>query len=188
MLTLADLPPGDVIPDGVRVPRSARRAQARLARREFVRLVTGAALGTGLAFAGLFPTARPAYAKHLTPSTTSPGCYGPGRTGQALYGSTGCCSCGSQVRTRHCNSEGWHRHHRRATGPKTYRLYKLRLHSCKGRTASGKQVADGKNSWLWTIRGTDETWRCSDGQARDCTSRGCGSWYKTVCPSRVSVK
>lgn len=162
-----DLPKWTEPPPGTVIPREVRRARAGMARREFMRVAGVAAVGTGLAFAGLFPTARRAYATDLTPSTTWSGCYdGP------FAGSTGCCSCGSSVSTGYCGSDGWHRHHS-VLGSGHRSDYRLRLSSCGG----------SNNSWLWTRDGTK--WRCSDGQARTCTSSGCSGWSDSVCPDVV---
>lgn len=164
-LSLIGLPSATIRPNGTVISRHAQRARSRMARREFMRVAGAAVVGAGLAFAGLFPTARRASATNQTPSTTWNGCYdGP------FVGSTGCCACGSDVGSGNCGSDGWHRHHP-VTGGGTYVVYyRLRTASCGGR-----------NSWLWNRSGT--TWRCSDGQHRSCVSGGsCSSWSNSVCP------
>lgn len=162
-LRLIDLPSTVVRPEGIVISRKAHRARARMARREFVRVTAIAAVGTGLAFAGLFPTARPAYATH--PGTVWNGCYdGP------FAGATGCCACGSFVNRGYC-AGGWHRHDTIGGGIRTE--YRRRRRSCGG-------VA---NAWYWRRNGN--RWRCSDGKMRTCTPDGCGAWSKTVCPKRV---
>ena len=188
MTTTLDLPSAIEPPPGHKPSRAQRARRRRVARREFLSLSAAAALGTGLAFASMMPTARRAYATHLTPSTTSAGCYGPTRTNQSLSGNTGCCTCGSVVSSSNCNSEGWHRHHTQSGGggcgctPTWTRYYQPRDKSCLGRRADGTLVTEGKNSWLWTIAGTSETWRCSDGEYKVCTDGNCGDWIESVCP------
>ena len=183
MTTMLDLPSATEPPDGYKPSKSERVRRRRVARREFLRLTVAAGLGTGLAFASMMPTARRASATHETPSTTSDGCYGPTRTGQSLTGNTGCCTCGSVVNSSMCNSEGWHRHHSQ-TGVTWVKYHRLRPTSCKGRRADGSQVSVGKNSWLWTLEGTSETWRCSDGEYNYCFGGNCSGWLVSVCPKK----
>ena len=180
MTSILDLPSATISPTGFKRSKATRNAQRSVARREFIRLTTQAALATGVAFAAMMPTARRASATHDTPSTESPGCYGPTRTGQSLSGNTGCCSCGSTVRAMYCNSEGWHRSGHSQSGAAWERHYRLRPTSCKGVDANGNRVTVGRNSWLWTVSG--DTWRCSDGEVKFCWSGWCGSWERTVCP------
>lgn len=161
-----DLPRGDEIPSGTKVPRAARRAQAGLARRDFLRLTTAAAVGTGLAFASVFPTARRAYGDHLTPASLSSACY------SELVPGTGCCACGSEVSSVFCGPDGWHKHHSEGYSGEA-RNYRLRTTSCGG-TA---------NAWEWDVGGT--RWRCSDGEYQVCYGADCGSWVASVCPAIV---
>jgi hypothetical protein len=168
-----DIVRADVRPADARPSREHRRWTADQSRRQFLRLCTGAAVGAGMAFAGVFPTARPAYATHQTPALPlSSSCYGPGN-GRPLAGSTGCCACGSYVSSSMCGSDNWHEHHTRAQGPASV-FYQLRTTSCGGR-----------NAWLWTIRGTTRRWRCSDGRYYACAGGGCSSWTNSVCPVRA---
>lgn len=164
--TLEDLPSATVPPKGAVIPKKVRRARARMARREFLRTTGMAAVGTGMAFAGLFPTARRAHATH--PQTMSDACYGP-NSGQSYAGSTGCCACGSTVSSTMCGGGTWHRHDYAGCGGYSYRI---RYTSCGG---------DG-NAWYWWREGV--RWRCSDGQRQYCTTAQCtcGSWGNTVCP------
>ena len=187
MTSILALPSTTIPPIGFKLSPTARRARRRIARREFLQLTTRGGLATGLAFAAMMPTARRAGATHDTPPPeypTSPGCYGPTRTGQNLAGSTGCCSCGSTVRSMYCNGDGWHRSRHPVSGPSWERFYRLRRSSCKGVDDNGNRVQQGHNSWLWTIAGTSQTWRCSDGEVKFCWSGWCGAWEKTVCPKR----
>lgn len=169
-LHFSDLPSATTPPQGTSIPREVRRERSRLARREFMRVTGAAAVGTGLAFAGLFPTARPAHATH--PRKWSAGCYGPRTTGHGYAGSTGCCACGSIVSGTMCRGGRWHRHDNGGCG--AYR-YRVRLRSCHG----GGRPA---NAWSWVRGGT--RWRCSDGQRKYCTGAQCtcGGWSNTVCP------
>lgn len=183
--TLADLPSATTAPAGVVIPRAARRRRAKYARRQFLGFVGASAIGTGLAFAGLFPTARPAGAGHAR--TLSEGCYGPNRTSQSLTGSTGCCSCGSSVSSSHCASSGWHRHDTVTSGSTNFK-WRLRETSCRGRRADGTLAPAGRNAWKWSCANNSSctgTWRCSDGQKMSCTITSCSSWTNTVCPRRV---
>lgn len=161
-----DIVRSDVRPPGVRRSREHRRWTADQSRRQFLRLASGAALGAGMAFAGVFPTARPAYATHLTPASTTTGCYG-----SPFAGSTGCCACGSYVSSSVCGPDNWHDHHTRAQGPASV-YYALRTTSCRS-----------KNAWFWTRSGA--RWRCSDGKYYACASGGCSSWTNSVCPVRA---
>lgn len=165
--SLADLARVDIAPMSWEPAATTRRASRRIGRREFLRVLASAAVGTGLAFAGLFPTTRSVRATDRTPACPySSSCYG----GPGDYaGSTGCCSCGSAVSSTYCGSDSWHRDHSVvACCSTTY--YRLRLDSC-----------GGENAWLWNREGT--TWRCSDGQKKLCIDGdGCGSWTDTVCP------
>jgi hypothetical protein len=169
--SISDLPSASTRPPGAHISRENRRARWRLARREFLRVTSGAAVGTGIAFVGLFPTARrPAHATHQTPSTLTDGCYG-----SPFAGSTGCCACGSNVGSSWCGSDGWHKHHPES-GSYWSASYRLRTGSC-----------NGKNAWIWERGGND--WRCSDGEKRECWYTGggtqCGGWVPTVCPKVV---
>ena len=172
-IRIGDLPGAIVPPDGFVLPRKVRRDRARMARREFMHLTAAAAVGTGIAFVSLFPSAKPARATNLTPSTTSSGCYGPSGGEGSYAGSTGCCSCGSLVNSAYCDTDGWHRHHSISGG---LAQYTLRLTSCDD------QPGTGANSWTWSRSGV--LWRCSDGQARSCSPGfPCSNWVDTVCPS-----
>lgn len=169
-LRIADLPSATIPPRDATTRRQVRRTRARLGRREFIRVAAGAAVGTGLAFASLFPTARQAQA-HTQAYTSWP----PDSSnciGSPYAGSTGCCSCGSAVSSIYCASNGWHRHHSVQQGGGTAeRQHRPRLTSCNGR-----------NGWRW--RRSGNIWRCSDGQARVCTA-SCTPWSNTVCPRQV---
>jgi hypothetical protein len=159
-----DIVRADVRPEGARRSPEHRRWTAQQTRRQFLRLASVAAMGTGMAFAGAFPTARPAYATHLTPSSVYGGCYGG-----TMAGSTGCCACGSYVSSSVCGPDAWHDHHTRAQGPASV-FYSLRTTSCGGR-----------NAWYWT-RGS-RRWRCSDGRYYACASGGCSGTTNSVCPA-----
>lgn len=165
-LRVSDLPSLTAPPEGVVIPRHVRRSRARVARREFLRLSGAAVVGTGLAFAGLFPTARPAHAGHARP------CW---KQAQYCTNPTGshpqCGSSGRSISRTHCANSGWHRHNNVADSPGWYYEYRLRQTSCNGR-----------NAWLWNA------WRCSDGRRRRCSiNYGCpSSWTLTVCPYQSS--
>lgn len=166
---LADLPSATFPPKGTVISRRARRSRSRMARREFMRVAGAAAVGTGLAFVGMFPTARLASATNLTPSTLWGGCYdGP------FAGSTGCCACGSSVSYGYCGGDGWHKHHNEGGGTSYSYQYRLRTTSCGG----------AHNAWIWQLVGGSR-WRCSDGQRRTCYSTGCTAWSYTVCAYQV---
>jgi hypothetical protein len=161
MLRLSDLPSLTTRPEGAVISRQARRARSRLARREFIRIAGAAALGTGLGFAGLFATARPAHAGHARP------CW---RESQYCTNPSGshpqCGTSSSYISTTHCASSGWHRHDTRHE--REFRIeWQLRNTSCNGR-----------NAWRWNA------YRCSDGRWRTCYYPGpsCTSWSPTVCP------
>jgi hypothetical protein len=170
-LRVVDLPSAANYPEEGTVARQVRGARARLARREFMRVAVGAAVGTGLAFASLFPSARAAQA-HLRTwpfwGLGSDNCI----LGGGYAGSTGCCACGSLVSSTYCADNGWHNHHSEQQGGGTaVREHRIRETSCNDR-----------NAWIWARGGT--SWRCSDGQRRVCTA-SCGAWANSVCPWRV---
>lgn len=184
-MKLADLPSAIHPPNEHKASKAWRRQQRRTTRREFIRLAITAALGTGLAFVSLMPTARRAKATHETPATIWSGCYGPNTSNRVLTPGTGCCSCGSQVSTAFCGSDDWHEHHSEHLGSGYGYFYALRDESCgRGR--------DRHNAWLWTVNNPNNPsvhgqWRCSDGLFRVCTpSNGCPSWTPTVCPIKIS--
>lgn len=162
---MIELVRADAPPAGYELTGRERRVARRQTRREFMRVVTVGAVGTGLAFAGLFPTARPAYATHNTPSTTTNGCYAN------TTSSTGCCNCGSYVSSSNCGGDNWHHHHKKYYSSTT-NWYRLRRYSCHN-----------KNAWFWTKSGNK--WRCSDGKYRVCGSSGCSSYWKSVCPKNL---
>ena len=157
---------GELIPE--LGPDSTWRSAAGFTRRDFVQLVTGAALMTGLFFTHLIARAGFSGATDLTPSTYGSICYKP-----ANANGTRCCSCGSSVSSAYCGGDGWHRHHTQFfTGVTIYN--RLRTTSC-----------DNANAWRWQGYGNGN-WRCSDGQVRNCYSGGsCSSWANTVCPATI---
>lgn len=110
-MKLADLPSAIHPPDEHQANKAWHRQQRRATRREFIRLTIAAAIGTGLAFVSLMPTARRANA-HNTPHTSTwdqdKGEYCSDNGSWA--GNTGCCNCGSFVSTFNCNSRGWNHH------------------------------------------------------------------------------
>ena len=109
-MKLTDLPSAIRPPDEYKAGREWRRSKRQTTRREFIRMITTASLGTGLAFASLMPTARPARATHNTKTSTyqeSVYCSDNG----SFVDDTGCCDCGSDVSSKYCDSDDWHRHH-----------------------------------------------------------------------------
>ena len=192
-MRLADLPSSIRPPAGHRPDKVWRRARRHATRREFIRLVTGASLATGLAFASLMPTARRAYATDETPTDLwswnengdNPRCHGPTNDPTLDYaGNTGCCACGSIVSSGYCGSDDWHKHHPEFVNSDIKVEYWLRNQSCGRETP--KQ--DRLNAWEWKRDGT--VWRCSDGKRRYCVRNSSGDWEcssesKTVCPATV---
>lgn len=174
----------------------SHRLETRFARREFLALAVKSAFAIGVGFVGLFAGQRRASA-HTAAGTFSSGCYGPIRTDQALSGSTGCCSCGSNVSSSHCGTDGYHRHHPVVqSGGITveYRMPRLPSKECRGRVpppnAQGvwPLAPTFEDRWNWTLVSGSQSaiWRCHDGQKRTCTSGGgCTTWSKSVCPKQL---
>jgi hypothetical protein len=143
------------------------RTPRRFDRREFTQMVMAAGMAAGITVLGWIPQPRPASAGHTTYSIHS-NCAGINYGSYA--GSTGCCSCGSQVHSAYCAGNNWHRHDT-VSGSGYSITYSIRTASC-----------DGRNAWRWTRSGNQ--WRCSDGRARTTTPSG-SSTTNTVCPRRL---
>lgn len=166
-LTFDTLPSMAAPPRGSVVPRSHRRRRSRLARREFLRFAGTALIGTGLAFAGLFPTARRAMAHHAVDCWEhAQYCTNPSQSTHSACGTSS-----SNVATAHCAPTGWHRHDNVAAGASHYYQYTLERRC-------GNASVGYKWAWRWN------TWRCADGRRRLCNinTGSCGSWSPTVCP------
>ena len=184
-MKLADLPSAVHPPAEYELNKEWQRAKRRSTRREFIRLVASAGVGTGLAFVSLMPTARPARATHLTDTDSvwqgEDGGEGDYCTDNGEWaGDTGCAQLPDRlVSSTNCGSDGWHRHHLlTGTG---YAYYYKRHKRC------GTSSVGTKQAWIWVRNGT---WRCSDGQYKYCVNGYedaplCASWNLSVCPHCV---
>lgn len=184
-MRIADLPSAAHPPVDYKVNREWQQSKRRATRREFIRLVAGAGIGTGLAFVSLMPTARPARATHLTDTDSV---WQDENGGQGDYctdtgewaGDTGCAQVtGRYVSSNNCGSDGWHRHHP-VTGS-GYAYYYKRHKRC------GTSGGTKKHAWIWERNGT---WRCSDGKYKHCVDGyeddpECASWQLSVCPAEA---
>lgn len=181
-MKLDDLPSAIYPPAEHKASKAWHRQQRQATRREFIRLAVAAALGTGLAFVSLMPTARRAKAHSYTSrtSTWEETEYCP-RRANGFAGNTGCCSCGSYVSTFNCDSQGWHHHH---TISSTYLGSNFRYKYKQERRCGTTENRIGfRYAWLWNRN--DVNWRCSDGKVKVCwvgRGAGCSGWQDTVCP------
>lgn len=176
-MNLVDLPSAIYPPVEHKANKAWRREQRQATRREFIRLTVTAALGAGLAFVSLMPTARQARAHNPRTSTYQQTEYCSTSRRRGFAGNTGCCNCGSHVSTFNCDSQGWHHHHTKtALGTNLRYQYKQQAR-CHDEELSGRYA------WLWRRNGVN--WRCSDGIVKVCwvgRGGGCSCWQDTVCP------
>ena len=171
-MKLADLPSAIHPPAEHEKSVVWRRQQRQTTRRHFIRLVIAAAIGTGLAFASLMPTARQAVAHNTSKTSTWRQSQYCSKSSRGFAGNTGCCNCGSHVSTFNCDSQGWHHHHTFTTFGTNLSYRYIQKTRC-----------NTKYAWLWRRNGIN--WRCSDGIVKVCwVGRGsaCTGWQKTVCP------
>lgn len=178
VVSLAERPVG-----APRVRRSHGLLLNSFDRRQFLRAVGAAGVGTGLVLLGWIPPVRRAIAGHQTYSIWDHcadidygGCYG-------------CLQTDSDVDSGYCASNNWHRHDSVSSGGQTTD-YAVRLESCTGNSA----VYPGRNAWKWTVSGCcgsparhSRRWRCSDGKFRTCISGSCGNWVNSVCPHQIDT-
>lgn len=174
-LTLADVVTLDTPPTN---GRHVRHPHPRyFDRRAFLRMAGGAGMAVGLSVLGWLPPMRTAWAGHRRYSLHDT-C-----AGIEYGGCRGCCTtCGSEVSTAHCASNGWHRHDIITDIGTAYIDYSIRFHSCSN-----------KNAWEWKVarccrRRKNRRYRCSDGRYRWCISPSdCGRWHNTVCPKQIDT-
>lgn len=180
-LSLEDVVSLDERPVNWEKPRGRKRGILRnpYDRRDFLRLIGAAGVGTGVALLGWLPPARRALATH-SPYSLWEHCadinYG---------GCDGCLTTDSVVSSAYCAGDHWHRHDSVASGT-TVTEYRLRLSSCTGNSS----LYAGRNAWRWTVSAccngrSGRRYRCSDGQVRVCRDGSCGTWSNTVCPRQI---
>lgn len=176
----------DSIPHIEKRPTKSVNAHARNAakrrwqRREFLRLVGGAATGLGLAVLSGLPPLRigVARATHIsTPHSNFASCGAADYVYAGIPTCQPCISTGSNVSSSFCSSS-WHRTHE-------FNNYAYDLRTS---TQCGNSTPK-KHAWHWQIGECcsgrrNRIYRCSDGRRRPISQ---GSWVNTVCLVQTST-